>query len=61
MLKLNHAGLKDDGLEFESVEDAVTYLQSLIAYFNGCSRNLTEEQLRRIMIMRNVLNRMEIQ
>ena len=61
MLKLNHAGLKDDGLEFESVEDAVTYLQSLIAYFNDCSRNLTEGQLRHVMLMRNVLNRIEIE
>ncbi len=61
MIKLDHAGLKDDGLEFESVEDAVTYLQSLIAYFNHCSRNLTEEQLRHVMLMRNVLKRMEIE
>ena len=61
MIKLDHAGLKDDGLEFESVEDAVMYLQSLIAYFNNCSRNLTEEQLRHVMLMRNVLNRMEVE
>lgn len=61
MISLNRKALEENCVtDIGNVEDAILYMKQTVEYFKTCSRNLTEEQLRRILILINILTNMEV-
>lgn len=60
-MKLNQDKLKECGLNFESMEDCLFYMESLVDYLESHNKNYNKEQYRRILTLKDIFRAMEVE